>query len=380
MSRFRTLGHRTAAAFVDRSIATERPPHAVLFVGPDGCGKTTLALDLAAGLLCLAASVSDRPCRQCAACRKVDHANHPDLHRLAPEGAGQQIRVGQVHELVSDLALLPLEGRFRVAIVEHAHRLNLDAQNALLKTLEEPPARACLILAADDSTALLPTVVSRCARLRLGTLDDETIGEMLTVAGFADRASGAALARVSGGRPGVALALARHPEAVLAYGRLVRTLIDLARADRRARLAAQADLIDSGAVLAAAATNDVSDPNDAPEQARPVRRRAPAAERPTASRRPSPAERRGAVAAVIAVWVDVARDLAVAAKGGRREIRQIDLLDDLVRTGADADPNDLVEFMGRLDSVGRALDAYANPELALDALLLAWPHQGAAAA
>ncbi|HUR15654.1 MAG TPA: DNA polymerase III subunit delta' [Candidatus Limnocylindrales bacterium] len=380
MSRLRTRGHRTAVAFVVRAIATEQPPHAVLFVGPDGVGKTTLSLDLAAGLLCLAADSSQRPCRECAACRKVDHLNHPDLHRLAPEGAGQQIRVAQVHELVSQLALLPLEGRFRIAIVEHAQRLNLDAQNALLKTLEEPPGRACLILAADDSTALLATVVSRCARLRLGTLDDETIGEMLTVAGLADRASGAALARVAGGRPGVALALARHPEAVLAHGRLVRTLIDLVRADRRTRLAAQADLIEGGAVLAAAAGSQSSDGDDQAQQPKPARRRTATPERTTAARRPSPAERRGAVAVVISVWHDVARDLAVAAKGGRRELRQVDLLDDLVRAAANTDPAELVAFMARLDGVGRALDAYANPELALDALLLAWPRQRAAAA
>ena len=149
----------------------ENPPHALL-VGPRRVGKTTLALDLAAGLLCLAEDPPQRPCRACAACRKVEHGNHPDVHRIAPEGAGEQIRLGQVQALIAELALLPLEGRFRVAIVAAAQRLNPDAQNALLKTLEEPPAaRPASSSAADDAHAPAPTPsVSRCARLRLGPL------------------------------------------------------------------------------------------------------------------------------------------------------------------------------------------------------------------
>lgn len=379
MSGFRTRGHRAALAFVSRCIEGERPPHALLLVGPDGVGKTTLALDLAAGLLCLDTDPSARPCRACAACRKVEHRNHPDLHRLEPEGAGQQIKVGQVQALAAELALLPLEGRFRLAIVEHAHRLNPDAQNALLKTLEEPPAAVCLILAADDSATLLPTVVSRCARLRLGPVAQETIAELVDQAGLADRSRGAALARLSGGRPGAALALAQRPEAVIAQERLARTLLDLLAADRRRRLGSQSDLVADGALLSAAASETFDDSqatdDGAGEAATTGRQRATrksGAERP-AARRPSPAERRTAVAQVVGVWRDVARDLAVAARGGRRELRQHDLIDELARSGGTVEADDVARFLVRLDATGRALDGYANPELALDALLLDWP-------
>jgi hypothetical protein len=297
-----------------------------------------------------------------------------------PEGAGQQIKVGQVQALAAELALLPLEGRYRVAIVEHANRLNPDAQNALLKTLEEPPARVCIILAADDASALLPTVVSRCARIRLGPVPAETIAEMLDEAGLADKATGNALARLAGGRPGVAMALARRPEAVIAHERVSRTLLDLLSADRRRRLQMQADLIADGAVLAAATTgaaDDVESDDDAPVLA-PRRGRSSAAAG-TSARRPSPAERRGAVIAVVAVWKDVCRDVAVAARGGRRELTRIDLLDDLVRAGATVDADAAARFLVRLDAATRALDAYANPELTLDALLIGWPRARAAA-
>lgn len=379
MGSYRTRGHGAALAFVQRCVEAERPPHALLLVGPDGVGKTTLALDLAAGLLCLDPDPASRPCRTCAACRKVEHGNHPDLHRLSPEGAGQQIRVGQVQGLAAELALLPLEGRFLVAIVEHAHRLNVDAQNALLKTLEEPPSTVCLILAADDSATLLPTVVSRCARLRLGPVASEQIAELLDEAGLADRSKGTGLARLAAGRPGQALALAHRPEAGIVQERLARTLIDLLCADRRRRLGSQADLVADGAVLAAAASGTyedfqaTDDDGRAPAPGGKQRGSRVAGDR-SAARRPSPAERRTAIAQVVAVWRDVARDLAVAARGGRRELRQHDLLDELTRSGQTVDADNVVRFLARLDATSRALDAYANPELALDALLLDWPH------
>ena len=164
--RLLTRGHPLALTAVRRAITRGRAPHAILLVGPQAVGKTTLAMDLAAGLLCIAPDPHARPCRVCPGCRKVEHGNHPDLHRLTPEGAGDQIRIGQVQALVTELALLPMEGRVRVAIIEAAHRLNPDAQNALLKTLEEPVGEACIVLCADDPATILPTVASRSARFR----------------------------------------------------------------------------------------------------------------------------------------------------------------------------------------------------------------------
>jgi DNA polymerase III delta' subunit len=372
-----TRGHPAAQRLVERAIESERPPHALLLAGPDGVGKTTLALDLAAGLLCLAVDPALRPCRDCAACRKVEHGNHPDLHRLAPEGAGQQIRIGQVQQLSADLALLPLEGRFRIAVIEKAHRLNEDAQNALLKTLEEPPAAVVIVLAADDVAKLLPTVISRCTRVRLGPVSSDEVARVLAERGVADAARGAALARLTGGRPGAALGLAANSDAVMAQARLARTLLDLLAADRRKRLAAQMELIDDGAALAAAAAGSLAG-SDSNVEAAPTKSRGRSGGG-GAARRASPAERRGAVAQIINVWRDVARDLAVAARGGKRELRQHDLLDELTTAGSRVDATAVTRFLERIDAVGRALDSYANPELALDVLLLEWPRMKAAA-
>ena len=279
---------------------------------------------------------------------------------MAPEGAGQQIRVTQVQTLASDLSLLPLEGRFRIAIVESAQRMNIDAQNALLKTLEEPPAKVVLILCADDSAVLLPTVVSRCARARLGPVGGGPVAELLSEHGLADASRAASLARLAGGRPGVALALAGQPEATVVQSRLAGELLELLGADRRRRLTAPVQLLTDAAELRrATAGRD--------EEEKPRRGGS------TGAAKISPAERRAAAAQLLAVWRDVARDLAVATRGGARELREHELLDELAAAGAAVDPMAAAQFLDRLEAVSRALDAYANPELAVDALLLAWP-------
>jgi DNA polymerase III subunit delta' len=356
--RFLAEGQDAAVAAVARFIATERPPHGLLISGPRGVGKTTLALDLAAGLLCLAADAADRPCRGCTACRKIASGVHPDVHLLAPEGAGDQIRIGRVAELSMALSLLAMEGRYRVAIVSAAQRMNPDAQNALLKTLEEPGPRTCIILCADELAPLLPTVVSRVAQLRLGAMPVERLTDLLLARGAAPPVQARMLAIAAGGRPGVALLLAEQPDAVVARARIARTLLDLARADRRARLAASADLQADGAVLDAALAGSVA-PTAASLQA---------------------AERRRAVLAVIGAWRDVARDLAVIACGGEREVRDRELLDDLRAVAAVCDPAALRRFLDRLDAMSAAVEGYASPGLVLDVLLLEWPGRASAGA
>jgi DNA polymerase-3 subunit delta' len=358
---FLTYGHEAALAVVTRAVRSQRPPHALLLVGPRGVGKTTLALDLAAGLLCLADDPTMRPCRECSACRKVAADGHPDLHLLQPEGAGEQIRLGQVQQLATDLALTAMEGRFRVAVITAAQRLNLDAQNALLKTLEEPGPSTCLILCADDAAPLLPTVLSRAARLRLAPPPVEALTRRLIDHGLAAPAQARALAIAAGGCPGLALRLAAEPEAVLARARLSRTLLELAPADRRTRLGAASELIADAATVDAALRGEVA---------------------PTAKRL-QPAERRRAVLLVIDVWRELGRDLAVAARGDGRGVRDLDQLEELRDLGARIDGPALHRFVDRLDRLGLAIEGYASPELTLDVLLLTWPRpatraQGAA--
>ena len=234
----------------------------------------------------------------------------------------------------------------------------------------------CLILAADNSTRLLPTVISRCTRVRLGPVAADELTRILAERGVGDAARGAALARLTGGRPGAALALAANSEAVVAQGRLARSLLDLLSADRRRRLASAQELIDDGATLAAAAGATLPLDGDAEVPQKQTKGRARVG---GAARRASPAERRAAVTQIVAVWRDVARDLAVAARGGTRELHQHDLLDELSDAGKMVDATEVTGFLQRIDAIGRALDGYANPELALDVLLIEWPRTRIAA-
>jgi DNA polymerase-3 subunit delta' len=395
MQGARTRGHPAALAAVG-SMIRGGAPHAVLLVGPAGVGKTTLALDLAAGLLCTADDVGIRPCGVCRACRLVASGGHPDVHRIGPEGPGRQVviggpgsRVRGIRDLIAGLALLPVEGGPRVAIVDAAHRMNEDAQAALLKTLEEPPAGVTVILCADAEEPLLPTIRSRCARLRLGPVGTREVEAILGEQGVADAPLAARLARIATGRPGLALAWGRQPEAMRVRDELSRSLLDLldsrpagrlagvrAAAARAASLLAVADGAGDAAVAgppsaASSGTPAATDANDAGADATD--------EAGTPTRTPA-AERRRAAEALVALWTDVARDLALTRRGLDRSVRDLGLLDETGAMAARLDADDLDAFLDRLGRAGVLLVGNVSPELLLDDLALAWPRPAAPAA
>jgi len=415
-------------------MVTGRAPHAILISGPAGIGKTTLALDLAAGLLCDDPDPVARPCRACRGCRLVERSRHPDVHRLAPSGPGDQIRIGArdrpedgtVRRLASDLVLMPVEGGARIAIVERADRMTDDAQTALLKTLEEPPAGVTIVLCADDEDRLMPTVRSRAARIRLGPVAVREIESILEDAGVAEPPLAARLARLAAGRPGAARALARAPAALAARDEIARVLLDLLAADTAARLTAVRDLTARAsdvargldrAALADAGPEGGATPVPAkrgrtgktqlvaPAEATPVETGASrsgdengvdddALEESGAAKASVPAaERRRAASIVVGLWRELARDLLLVSVGVDRQVRDPALLDDLrvaaatlaspaavnlVRpdpevSGSDGAGGELGSFLGRLDEAGELLEANVRPELVLDALLLHWP-------
>jgi len=152
-------------ATLQRAWRGGRPPHALLIHEAPGAGGEWLAAWSAQLALC---QRPDAPCGSCTACRRAAARQHPDLAWLRPEGESRQIRIEQVRELCADLALTShAAGGYKVGVISPADALNRFAANALLKTLEEPPARTLLILVATVPSRLPPTVVSRCQRLRV---------------------------------------------------------------------------------------------------------------------------------------------------------------------------------------------------------------------
>ncbi len=148
--------------------AQSRFAHLYLLAGPQGSGKHTLALRLAAAMLCEAAG--ERPCGRCVACRKVFSGSHPDVITV-DDTEKKTVPVDLIRKMREDLFVRPNEGRRKIYILPRAQDLGLSAQNALLKVLEEPPAYGAFLLLADNAEKLLPTVRSRCTELRLMPLE-----------------------------------------------------------------------------------------------------------------------------------------------------------------------------------------------------------------
>jgi DNA polymerase-3 subunit delta' len=387
---FRTRGQPAAVEAV-RAMLRAGMPHALLLAGAPGVGKGTLAEDVAAALLCLAPDPEDRPDRSCRACRAVEHGNHPDVHRLGPTGAGMVIPIGGpgreepgVRDLIRELALLPVEGGARVAIITSADRMTEDAQAAFLKTLEEPPAGTILILTAADEERLLDTIRSRCVRIRLGPVPRRDIESLLLDTGLAEAPIAARMARLSGGRPGDAVALAAAPAALVVRAEIARTLLDLTAATRADRLRVTRDLVARAAELSpvrragdapgpavktgrgrrgattTAAAADGNGTADADANATGPGARVPAA------------ERRAAALALVAIWRDVIRDLALVALGEPGDVRQIDLLDDLEAVAGRLPRSFAPVQLRRLEVAGERLEGNVSPELVIDALALGW--------
>ena len=146
-----------------RHALADRFPQAVLLTGEDSAGLRTLALVLAAGILC--ESAGSRPCGSCLSCRKASEAVHPDL-TVVDEGENE-LKVALARRIKAENAIIPNDGARRVTVIHHAHNLNPMAQNALLKELEEPPSYAFFVLTTEQPDALLQTVRSRCTRFAL---------------------------------------------------------------------------------------------------------------------------------------------------------------------------------------------------------------------
>jgi hypothetical protein len=291
---------------------------------------------------------------------------------------------------------MPVEGGARVAIIEGADRMNEDAQSALLKTLEEPPAGVTIALCADQEARLLPTVRSRCFRIRLGLVSARDIEQIVADHDLADPPTAARLGRLAAGRPGLALAYARAPEAVLIRAELTRVLLDLTAARPSVRLAAARAAVPRAIALSALLAADPAAP-----AVRTIRRRGPAPPPPvpvapaeaapdgeaaddeddaTAIAPKTPAtERRRGVETILGLWADVARDLVLAETGGLRSVRDTVMLEELTAISRVIAPGAAVTFLGRAARSAELLASNVSPELILDSLVLAWPSGRAAA-
>lgn len=314
-------GHEWARDALLLAARSGSPGQAYLLAGPPAIGKGTLARLFAQALLCPAEPALGRPCGRCRSCRLVASGGHPDLHWREP-----QLRIDVVRELQRELALAPGESARRVAVLPDIETASLGAANSLLKTLEEPPRHAVLVLTAGDSQAVLATVRSRCRCLSLQPMMVEAVAAAL-VSGWGvpeDRAQ--LLARLSGGRLGWA-ARAVADETVLT--------------ERQTWLDGLAGLLGAGVAARLRLAAELA--------------------------------RAEAVVEGLSVWMSWWRDLLLVLHGVEVSVVNRDRLEELRAAAGHHEAADVVASLRAIEDALRRLAANTSPQLTLEALFLELP-------
>lgn len=229
------LGHEWAENLFKQHILNNEVRHAYLLTGAPGIGRRSLALEFACALNCLEPPAPGEFCGKCRVCSQLLKLQQPDLSIIQPETEGGMIKVEQIRSLQHSLSLSPYEAQYRIALLLNFQQANANAQNALLKTLEEAPRQVVLFLTADSAESLLPTIASRCEILRLHTLAASEVTTALENRWKINAETANLCAHLAGGRLGMAVRLAENPDQVEHRNQVLDNfsrLLPLSRSDR----------------------------------------------------------------------------------------------------------------------------------------------------
>jgi DNA polymerase-3 subunit delta' len=323
MSFAGVFGHSRPLGLLAGSIARGTLPPSLLFTGPEGVGKRLAAQAVAEALNCLSLQGQDA-CGSCAACRRIARGSHPDVLAIEPPEVGAT-KIDVVRPAIAAAAYRPFEGRCRVVIVNEADRLTEDAANALLKSLEEPPAGTVFILVTARPEVLLPTIRSRCSQLRFGRLSASDVARFLVERQGMEAEEAHAVAAVADGSPGRALEAGTRAYRDGRTAALSALRAVSAASSPRARLQAAAGLM---------------------------------------AGKPSSAGERDELATRITMLSSLLRDLALVAHGVRGEaIANADLADDLRTLGSSFDDRRASRAFVAADRALAALRRNASPKI-----------------
>jgi DNA polymerase-3 subunit delta' len=320
------LGHDWAVDMLRQHVVQDSVRHAYLFAGAPGLGRRTLALRFAQALNCTQPVEPGIPCGTCRDCRQIEAMQHPDLTVIQADSEGGVLKVDQVREARRSLTLKPYQSRYRVALFLRFQEANDNASNALLKTLEEAPSYAVLILTADQAEGLLPTIASRCEVLRLRPLPLEVVESFLKQHG-ADDQGARLIAHVSGGRPGYALRLLQTPAALTSREEQLRDLQALLSGTRVDRFAYAEKL----------------------------------------------ARDKDGMRGVLLLWLSYWRDVLLCAGGVSASLANIDRAQEIEALGARLALPETRRVVSALEKSLVQLEANVNPRLLAEVLLLDWP-------
>lgn len=325
-------GHEWAESLLKKHIAGKMTRHAYLFTGAPGIGRRTLALAFTKALYCQNAPEPGEFCGSCRNCRQLDRLQHTDLFIGQSAGPGETLKIDTVREIQHNLNMQPYAAPWRTALFLRFEEANINAQNALLKTLEEPPALSKLLLTASNENALLPTISSRCEVIRLRPMALEDLAKKLEAARMMLPEDARRLAHLSAGRAGYALRLADDPEDAERIIAVARDGIELLQEDTNRRFAY------------AAAFRDV--------RKRPVLRE------------------------TLQVWKSLFRDLLLLSSSGDGDevpVSFTDLKEELELLAVKAEPRVFRETLSEVNRMIMYLNANVNLQLLLENLLLKFP-------
>lgn len=325
-SNWNILGHEWAVDMLRQHAARGEVRHAYLFCGPPGLGRRTLALRLAQALNCTRPLAPGIPCGLCRDCKQTEAMQHPDMNVIQAETEGGILKVDQVREVQRSLSLKPYQSKYRVALFLRFQEANDNAANALLKTLEEAPAHAILLLTADTPEQLLPTIISRCEILRLRPLPIEAVEADLIERGV-DTERARLLAHISGGRPGYAR-------------RLVDDVTLLEK--REERLNDLQTLLPAARVEKFSYADKLSKDKDAMRQA-------------------------------IIIWLSYWRDVMLRVAGAETRLINIDRNMEIEFLAGRLDLSTARRVVADLESALEKMDKNVNSRLLAEVLLLDWP-------
>lgn len=325
-------GHDGAVNLLQTHAAGEKLRHAYLFIGPEGVGRRTLALRFAQALNCQGEHAPGGFCGKCRDCRQIAAMQYPDLSFLLPEEGHRDILIDQVRALQHTLSLSPYSAKYRIALLPNFQSATEQAQNALLKTLEEPSDNVVLLLTADALESLLPTVVSRCEVVRLRPASIESAEAYLqTVKGLtAEKAE--LMAHLCSGRIGAALHFIEEPELFAQRKESLEMLLELLPAKLYERFALAEKL---------------SKPHDT------FRER---------------------VSAILPYWVLFWRDVFICAAGADLPLANLDLDYPIHQVANGLSLKESRALLDMHDQALQHLDANVNVRLLLENLMLDWPH------
>lgn len=322
-------GHDWAVDMLREHLRADNARHAYMFTGPGGIGKRTLALRFIQAMNCPNGPEPGQPCLQptCRTCRQINDMQHADLRVIRVPDGKSEIPIDQVREMQAFMMLAPYEAPYKVGLLLNFQAATVQAQNALLKTLEEAPPRARILITADSAESLLETIVSRCEPLRLRPLPAGQVGRILTSEGTTDPAKAELIDHLAAGRIGYARSLAADENLLERRAEWINDLLECLRASLRRRFKIVEESL--------------------PKKGDLSRQRQTASE-------------------MLLVWQSVFRDMLISKAGAATPLMNIDFADPIAASAAGCSIAQIETWMSACDTALERIERYCNIRLVLE--------------